>query len=346
MRKATMTAMTAIALALLASAETRAEDSVADFYRGKQIQLKIGFPPGSGYDLAGRLVSRHIGRHIPGNPTIVIQNIVGAGSLLLANQMFKTGARDGTALALVSNAVAATPLFSPTTAQFDPRKFNWIGSNAPEIDVVVLSQAASAKTVEDLKRQPVVVGATGLGGAVYDLPLISNVLLGARFKIVAGYSGTAEIFLATQRGEVQGMAGIGWSSVKANQLADVKAGRLNVVAQFGLKKHPDLPDVPLFDLPANEVDAQALRLIYARMEYGRPFLMPPDTPADRVDAIRTAFLSAMKDPALLSEAQRAEFDISPVSGQELEALTHLVMNTPPAAVARLRDLLEPASPTK
>jgi len=318
-----------------------AAETPEEFYRGKQLQVKVGFPPGSGYDLAGRLVARHIGPHIPGNPTVIVQNVVGAGSLTLANQMYRTAPRDGTALALVSNAVAATPLLSPSTAQFDPRQFNWIGSNAPEIDVVIMAAEAPHQSIKDLQNKIAIVGASGLGGAIFDLPQISNALLGTKFQIIAGYDGAAKIFLAIQRGELQGLAGIGWSSVKASQLNEVKSGRLRVVAQFGWKKHPELPEVPLFDKPKNEIDFLAVKFMYARMQYGRPFLMPPETPIDRVQAIREAFKATMKDKELLIQAERFEFEIDPISGEELEEITREIMATPPSAVARLREILDP-----
>ena len=323
-----------------------AAESPEDFYRGKHLQLRVGFPPGSGYDLAGRLVARHIGQHIPGNPTVVVQNVVGAGSLSLANQMYRTAPRDGTALALVSNAVAATPLLSPGTAQFDPRQFKWIGSNAPEIDVVVVSGQSPHRTIKDLQSQTAIVGASGLGGAIFDLPQISNALLGTKFQIIAGYDGAAKIFLAIQRGELQGLAGIGWSSVKASQMNEVKSGQLRVIAQFGWKKHQELPDVPLFDKPENETDLQAVRFMYARMQYGRPFLMPPDTTPERVQTIRQAFSATMKDAGLRAEAERFEFEIDPITGEELDDLTQELMATPPAAVARLRAILDPSAQVK
>ena len=337
MRKTLITSL--VACGLWAPHITHAE-TPEEFYRGKQVTVKVGFPPGSGYDLAGRLVARHIGAHIAGNPTIIVQNVVGAGSLTLANQMYRTAPRDGTALALVSNAVAATPLLSPSTAQFDPRQFNWIGSNAPEIDVVVSSNQAPHQTIHDLQSQTLIVGASGLGGAIFDLPQMSNALLGTKFQIIAGYDGAAKIFLAIQRGELQGLSGIGWSSVKASQLNEIKSGRLRVLAQFGWKKHAELPDVPLFDKPKNETDYQAVKFMYARMQYGRPFLMPPETPQDRVQAMREAFKATMKDKDLLAQAERFEFEIDPISGEDLDGLTKEIMATPPAAVALLREILD------
>ena len=324
----------------------QAQDAVADFYRGKQIQLRIGFPPGSGYDLAGRLVAPHLGKYIPGNPGIVVQNVEGAGSLTLTNQLYNTAARDGTVIGLISNAAPTTPFLSPETAHFDVSKFNWIGSNAPEVDVVLVTGASPIRTIEDLFSKETIVGASGVGGALYDMPIVMNALMGTKFKLISGYSGSGQVTLAMTRGELHGQGGMGWTSIKSHNLADVKRGDLRVIAQYGLKKHPDLPDVPLFDLPKDETDKQALLLRYARMSYGRPLLMPPGVPAERVKAIRTAFLAAMKDPGLLADADRAGMDIEPVSGEELTELTAEVMKTTPAAAARLRQILSPAEQRK
>ena len=228
-------------------------------------------------------------------------------------------------------------------AQFDPRHFHWIGSNAPEIDVIVVSSQAPHQSIKDLQSTNMIVGASGLGGAIFDLPQMANALLGTKFQIIAGYDGAAKIFLAIQRGELQGLAGIGWSSVKASQMNEVKSGRLRVLAQFGWKKHAELPDVPLFEKPSNETDLQAVKFMYARMQYGRPFLMPPETPPERVTAMRDAFKAVMKDKELLAQAERFEFEIDPISGEELDDLTKEIMATPPAAVARLREILDPAT---
>ena len=324
----------------------QAQDAVADFYKGKQIQLRIGFPPGSGYDLAGRLVAPHLGKYIPGNPGVIVQNVEGAGSLTLTNQLYNTAAKDGTVIGLISNAAPTTPFLSPETAHFDITKFNWIGSNAPEVDVVVATGPSPINRIEDLFTKEMIVGASGVGGALYDMPVVMNALAGTKFKLISGYSGSGQVTLAMERGELHGQGGMGWTSIKSHNLADVKSGKLKIVAQYGLKKHADLPDVPMFELPKDETDKQALLLMYARMSYGRPLLMPPGVPAERVKAVRAAFLAAMKDPGLLADAARAGMDIEPVSGEELEALTAEVMKTTPAAAERLRRILSPAEQRK
>ena len=316
-----------------------AQDAVSDFYRGKQIFLRIGSAPGSGYDLAGRIVAPYLARYIPGSPSIVVQSVPGAGSLILANQLYNTAPKDGTVIGLVSNGMPTAPQLTPEQARFDATKFIWVGSNAPETQIIMLSDQAPAKTLDDLFKLETIVGATAPGVAIYDVPAVLNALSGTKFKIVSGYEGTAQIDVATERGELHGQAALGWISAKTRNMADIKSGKLRLLAQFGAKPHPDLPNVPLFPAPANEVDRQAFAMMIARQDYGRPLVLPPGVPADRVAALRSAFMQAMKNPDLLKEAERAGLEINPVSGEELDALTRQIVQTSPPAVAKLRAIL-------
>ncbi len=326
---------------ILATNGAMAQNAVADFYKGKQIQLRIGSAAGSGYDLAGRLVAPYLSKYLPGNPSVISQNVPGAGSLLLANQLYNTAPRDGTVLGIVSNGMPTAPLLTPDAARFDVTKFSWIGSSAPETQVVFVSDKAPIKTLADLFTTEVIVGATAPGVAIYDMPVVTNALLGTKFKIVSGYEGSSQIDLATERGEVHGQAALGWVSAKTRNMADIKAGKLRVIAQYGVKKHPDLPDTPLFDLPKDEVAREGMLLMFARQDYGRPLLVPPGVPAERVAALRKAFMDSMKDPDFRADAEKAGLEINPVSGEELDALTAQVMRTKPAAVERLKVLLTP-----
>jgi hypothetical protein len=316
-----------------------AQDAVADFYRGKQVFLRIGSAPGSGYDLAGRIVAPYLSRYIPGNPAIVVQSVPGAGSLILANQLYNTAPKDGTVIGLVSNGMPTAPQLTPDQARFDATKFSWIGSNAPETQIILLSDNAPAKTVEDLFKLETIVGATAPGVAIYDVPAVLNALSGTKFKIVSGYEGTAQIDVATERGELHGQAALGWISAKTRNMADIKSGKLRILAQFGVKQHPDLTDIPLFPTPADEVDRQAFALMVARQDFGRPLLLPPGVPADRIAALRSAYAQAMQNPDLRKEAERAGLEINPVSGEDLDALTRQIVRTSPAAIAKLRAIL-------
>lgn len=329
-----------IALAALCSMPIAfAQDAVSDFYRGKQVFLRIGSAPGSGYDLAGRIVAPYLSRYIPGNPNIVVQSVPGAGSLILANQLYNTAPRDGTVIGLVSNGMPTAPQLTPDQARFDATKFSWIGSNAPETQVIMLSEKAPVVKLEDLFTVETIVGATAPGVAIYDVPAVLNALSGTKFKIVSGYEGTAQIDLATERGELHGQAALGWISAKTRNMADIKSGRLRILAQFGFKRHPDLPDIPLFPEPGADIDKEAFAVMIARQDYGRPLILPPGVPADRVAALRSAYSKAMDNPDLRKEAERAGLEINPVSGEELDALTRRIVQTSPAAISKLRSIL-------
>ena len=334
-------ALASMLFSAVAGGQVRAQDAVADFYRGKQIFLRIGSAAGSGYDLAGRIVAPYLAKYLPGNPQVIVQNVPGAGGLTLANQLYNTAPRDGTVLGLVSNGLPTTPLLAPDQARFDATKFAWIGSNAPETQIIVLWHTAPAKSIADLFKVETIVGATAPGFAIYDMPAVLNALMGTKFKIVTGYEGTAQIDLATERGEVHGQAGLGWISAKARNMGVIYAGKFIVHAQFGQKKHPDLQHVPLFPLPEDETNRQAMLMMFSRQEYGRPLLLPPGVPGERIAALRRAYMAAMKDSDLRSDAERAGLEINPVSGEELDALTREVMATKPAAVAKLRAILSP-----
>lgn len=316
-----------------------AQEAVADFYRGKQIFLRIGSAPGTGYDLAGRIVAPYLSRYIPGNPTIIVQSVPGAGSLILANQLYNTAPKDGTVIGLVINGMPTAPQLTPDQARFDVAKFSWIGSNAPETQIILMSENAPAKSIDDLFKMETIVGATAPGVAGYDVPKMLNALSGTKFKIVSGYEGTAQIDVATEQGELHGQVALGWLSAKTRNLADIKAGKLKILAQFGMKKHPELPDVPLFPMPSDQVDRQAMSMMISRQNYGRPLVLPPGVPPERIAALRSAYMAAMDNPDLKNEAERAGLEINPVSGEELDALTREIFRTSPEAVNKLRAIL-------
>ena len=324
----------------------RAQDPVADFYRGKQVQVRIGSAPGSGYDIAARLVASHIGKYIPGNPAVIVQNVPGAGSLTLTNQLYNTAPRDGTVIGAITNGMPTAPMLSPDTARFEISRFGWIGSTAPETIMVMMWHTSGINSIRDLYEKEVVVGAVAHGTATVDNPLAANAFLGTKFKIVAGYEGTTHIDLAMERGEVMGHAGIGLVTAKARNQQWFAEKKVKIIAQYGFRPHPELADVPLFELPKDEGDRQAYSVIVARQEYGRPLLTPPGVPAERLAALRRAFDAAMKDPDLLNEAGRQTLEINPVKGEELDRLSAQIMATPAAVGERLRRVLDPANSGK
>jgi tripartite-type tricarboxylate transporter receptor subunit TctC len=314
-------------------------DAVSDFYKGKQVFLQIGSGTGGGYDLVGRILARHYGKFIPGNPTVVVQNVPGGGSLKLANQFGNTTNNDGTFIGLMSNGMPTTPLMNSKAAHFDPRKFGFIGSTSREVQVLVVWHTAPVKTLEDVFTTQVIAGASSPGSATLDVPLLTNALMGTKFKIVAGYPGATDVKLAMQRGEVHANAALAWGSAKTQYSDKLRSKELRVLAQYGARKHPDLPDVPLFPMARTQADQQTFDLMFARQDYGRPIVTPPNVPSDRVKALIAAFEATMRDTSFLAEAAKADVEIDPVSAHELQDLTERLFKTSPEVVARMRQLL-------
>ena len=316
------------------------KDDVVAFYAGKRVTLQVGSAAGTGYDIIARVIARYMPRHIPGQPAMIVQNVAGAGSIRLATSLLSVGPHDGSVFGLAINGLPTAPLLQPQTAKFDPAKFNWIGSTNREIQVTTVWHSAPVKTLEDLKTTELVVGATTPGTATMDFPAIANSVLGLRYRIVPGYEGTAQINIAMERGEVHGNAGIGWVSVKAQSLTWLKEGKIRIPVQFGFERHPDLPDVPTaFELAMTEPQRQALAVVFARQEYGRPFFASPGVPAERVVALRRAFDATMKDPDFLVEADKLKLEIEPMTGEMLQGMVAKLARTPPEVAQQVRDAL-------
>jgi len=327
-------------LLLILLAPARADD-VADFFRGKTVRIVVGVGVGSGYDLNARLLARHLPNYIPGHPAVIVQNQPGAGSLTMTNQLFVAGPFDGTAIGASFNGMPTTPLLQPAAAHFDPNKLNWLGSTNRETQVTYVWHTAPVQRLEDLKTTELIVGAQAPGSTQYDFPVLANALFGYRFKVITGYESTPKIHLAMERGEVQGNGATNWTTIKLLNANWIDEKKIRVLGQWGLKKHPELPDVPLvLDLAQNDADRQALRLALARLEYGRPFFLPPGVPVERVAALRRAFDAAMKDPELLAEAEKSKIEIDPLPGEEVSELVKQVNATPPDVVARVRAAME------
>ena len=327
-------------LLLILLAPARAED-VADFFRGKTVRIVVGVGVGSGYDLNARLLARHLPNYIPGHPAVIVQNQPGAGSLTMTNQLFVAGPFDGTAIGASFNGMPTTPLLQPAAAHFDPNKLIWLGSTNRETQVTYVWHTAPVQRLEDLKTTELIVGAQAPGSTQYDFPVLANALFGYRFKVITGYESTPKIHLAMERGEVQGNGATNWTTIKLLNANWIDEKKIRVLGQWGLKKHPELPDVPLvLDLAQNDADRQALRLALARLEYGRPFFLPPGVPAERVAALRRAFDAAMKDPELVAEAEKSKIEIDPLGGEAVAELVKQVNATPPDVVARVRAAME------
>jgi tripartite-type tricarboxylate transporter receptor subunit TctC len=313
-------------------------DPVADFYQGKRISMLVGSEAGGGYDAYARLVTRHLGRFIPGNPDFVVQNMPGGGGLRVTNNLYNVQPKDGTAMGTVQRAILTAPLLESrnTEIKYDPLKFNWLGSLNTETGLIVVWKAtAPHRTMKDLFEKELMVGSSG--PSTDFLPLFLNNVIGTKFKIIAGYKSSTDAYLAVERGEVQGRVSTGYSGDK-NQLDPwMKDGKIAYLAQLSTVKNPLFPDVPLIlDFARNEREKQAMTLILSAQVWGRPFLMPPGVPEDRVAAVSKAFATMMKDPEFLAEAKKANIDIDIVTGDEIRALLQRVYATPPDIVEVVR----------
>ena len=328
-----------IVLAAAAPAVAQQED-VAAFFRGKTLRLIVGIAVGSGYDINARLLARHMAAHIPGQPTIIVQNQPGAGSLAMTNALYHTGPFDGTVMGASFNGMPTTPLLQPTSVRFDPVRINWVGSTNRETQVMYVWHGAPAQVLEDARAREIVMGAQAPGSTQFDYPVLAKNLFGFKFKVVTGYESTPKIHLAMESGEVHGTIA-NWSTLKAINTDWITDKKIRILAQWTLHKSSDLSEVPLFiDLAKTDAEWDALRLMLARLEYGRPFFLPPDVPVTRVAALRRAFDATMKDPAYLAEADKLKIDVEPLSGEAVGALVEQVSRTPADSVARVRAALE------
>src|SRR5688572_7856059 len=268
----------------------------AEFYKGKTVDLVIAYSVGGGYDQYARMLARHMGKHIPGNPRVVPQNMPGAGGMRAANWLQSAASKDGLVFGATSRAMAFEPLLGNKSAKYDPIRIEYIGSANDEVSVCMAWHSSGVTTFSDVQKRELVVGAGGTADDTYQFPALLNNMFGAKFKMVTGYAGGTEINLAMERGEVRGRCGFPWSTVKASHQHWTRDKLYNLVMQFSLAKHADLPDVPLvMDLARNDEERQILRLIFGRQVMGRPYVAPAGVPADRADALRKAFMATMQD---------------------------------------------------
>jgi tripartite-type tricarboxylate transporter receptor subunit TctC len=324
-----------------AAAPAHAEDDVAAFYRGKQLRLVVGTGAGGGYDLFARAVARHIGNHIPGNPSVIVQNQGGAGGLLMANQLYSLGPKDGTVIAAPVNGLPTAPLLEPAGARFDAARLNWIGSTNRETYVAFAWHTAPVQSIADLMQRQLIVGATTAGTTLVDFPLVTNKILGTKFKVVRGYDATPQINVAIERGEVEGIGGIGWQSIKTQVPQWIAEKKISVIAQYGLKRDRELADAStMLELARTDADRAALTMMFARTEYGRPYFAPPEVPRARIEALRRAFDATMRDADFMADAAQLQLELSPMRGEEVQALVGKLAQTPPEIVARVRAALE------
>jgi tripartite-type tricarboxylate transporter receptor subunit TctC len=329
------------ALMLGCAAPATAQESVAQFYQGKTVRMVVGVAAGSGYDINARALARHMSEHIPGKPVIVVQNQPGAGSISMTNQLYNVGPFDGTVIGAAFGGMPTAPLLTPEGVKFDPNKLNWLGSTNRETHVTYMWNTSPANSFEDFKKRETVVGAQAPGTTQYDFPLVANAIFGTKFKIVPGYGGTPQIHLAMERGEIEGNGASAYTTIKALNGDWIKDKKIKILAQWALRSNPELPGVPsVLDLAKNDADKAALLLVLARLDFGRPFFLPPNVPADRVAALRKAFDDTMKDPAFLAEAEKLKLDIDPLNGVQVSELVAQVLATPKNVVERVRNIFD------
>ena len=329
--------MAAAALALCGLSRTASAQSVEDFYKGKTVTVMIGYGPGGTDDVWARLIAKYMGEHIPGKPNIVATNVPGAGSLLLANQVYNTQPKDGTVIGLINRGVPFEPLLGGIGTRFDPMKFNYVGSPDRDTPACAIRVDAPVKTMQELLTKEYIVGATGSGSDSQLYPEVLANMLGVKMKIVQGYPGSRDILLATERGEVQGGC-VSYDTIVRDVMFREK--RTRILFQAALKPDDRMPEVPMIhDMATSDEQRQALDLFLQRTLVGRPFVMAPGVPAERLEAIRNAFLAALKDPALAADARTAGVNIHYVSPGELTKIISDSYASPPAVVANVKKAL-------
>lgn len=319
---------------------TAGADPVADFYHGKTVNMIIATAPGGDYDLRARLVARHMGRHIPGNPNIVPRNMPGGVGIQAANYMATVAAKDGTSLhAIMQNMSSAQALRSPGI-EFDTRKFFWIGNTTNTPNTLVSWYATGVHTIQDAMTRELAVGAPGTATASVYYPRALNALAGTKFKIVAGYPGGNPVNLAMERGEVGGRVN-SWASWKATKPDWLREKKIFVLVQMGLKRHPELADIPtIIELAKTEEGKAIMTFLSADVPISRAYVTTPGVPPERVKALRRAFDATMQDPAFLAEAAKTGMDISPSTGEEAQRYSDLIANTPANVLARAKEILD------
>lgn len=330
-----MLASCVLASSLITTASTGHAESVEDFYKGKNVNFLVGVSAGGGYDLQLRLVARHLVKHIPGNPTPVPQNMTGATGLVMANYMYRVAPRDGTTIALIQNGLPTYQALGKKGVQFDARQLQWLGSLSATVDTMLAWKGRKVDSIEEATKHKVIAGSNGASGITYMYPLMMNDMLGTKFKLVTGYTGSGALNLAMERGEVDARMN-SWSSVKATNPDWLSEKKVNILVYSG-PKQKDLAAVPRFEeILKDKKDVQVLRVVTAGSDLGRPFAVAPGVPADRVAALRKAFVEMTKDPAFLKEAKALKVDIDPVSHQELKQVIDDLFAVPEDLKARAR----------
>ena len=330
----------ACAAALTISASALAQSAGEPFAGGKPLTMVIGFGPGGGYDLWARTLSRHIGKHLPGAPTVVPQNMPGAGSLVAANHIYNAAPKDGTVMGIIARDAALAELTGMQGARFEATKISWIGSPATETNVCIAYRTAKVGSAKDLFERELILGNTGPGTGTYTYPKALAGILGMKFKLISGFPSSSDVFLAMERGEVEGICE-SLDSVTGKKPDWIEKGTVKVLFQAGIEPNPHLKDVPfVLDLAKTEEDKQALRFLYAGQGIGRPFVAPPDLPPERLKMLRDAFNATMKDPEFMADVKKQKLELEPQNGEQLERLIKDLFTTPKPVIEKVARLVK------
>ena len=326
--------------ALVASA-TGARSDEAEFFKGKTITVLIGYAAGGTYDATARLVSRHIGHHIPGNPNVIAQNLPGSGGIKAILNLYSVSPRDGTTLGMLARSYAIEPTFNPQKAKYDPSRFIPIGSTSQEVSVGVVWNSRGIKSLNDLQTHQITAGATGVTDDTGRFPTLIRKLTGSKIKVVTGYPGGNDVTMAMERGEVDARIGWSWGSLKSRSKQWLDDKKVTILIQMATQKAPDLPDVPLImDFAKTDVDKKALELLFSPQISAWPLIAPPEVPQERVEILRRAFNETMKDPAFLADAEKMQIEIDPVSGEKMQSVVTRIAAFDRSIIDRAIELTE------
>jgi tripartite-type tricarboxylate transporter receptor subunit TctC len=328
--------VTATALMLALSAPAQAQPPEQSFFARKTITISIGYTAGGSYDLYGRMVARHLGKHIPGNPTVVAQNMPGAGSLKAANYIYDVAPKDGTALGVVVESAALEQALANPAALYDAAKFNWIGRVATSNNIFMQWHTSKVQSIEDSKRLESSLAGTGPGSIAETVPRLLNALVGTKFKLVSGYAASTEAMLAMERGEVEG-ASSSWAAVSLGKKDWLRDGKIRIILQTAPTRTADVPDAPaLPEMAATPQDKQVCDLYASGSAIGRAVLAPPGLPADRVEILRTAFAAMVRDPEFIAEVHKANVELDPLRGEQVQELIARTLDVPAAVRKRAK----------
>jgi tripartite-type tricarboxylate transporter receptor subunit TctC len=333
----------AVAVASITAAASAPSHAAEELFRGKTITMSSSSAPSGGFDIYVRLLARHFGAHLAGSPSVVAQNRPGGGGLVLANYLYNSAPKDGTQIALIPAYVLLDAIFNSPQAKFEPTKFIWIGNMNQEVDHCSVWENSGVTRPEDFFSREVILGASGASAGSFTIPMVMNAELGTKFKVILGYSSSAVRNKAMEQGEIHGQCGTYLSSIKATSMQDVAAGRLRIIWQMGLEKHPDFAQVPLaIDYAKTDEARQMMQMFFASMTLGRSFALPPDTPADRVTALRAAFAATMGSPDFRGEADKLKIELRPMNAPEMQPALDKLLGAPRAVVDKAAVILEAA----